>query len=59
MAFHRKHESLDMPVEVGTRVPLDCSTIEHVRLPPPHARLLVVFVVVLCELPCLFCVCLS
>eukprot|EP00903_Cladosiphon_okamuranus_P010089 g9556.t1 len=36
VAFHRKHESLDMPVDVGTRMPLDCSTIEHgVKAPEP------------------------
>eukprot|EP00752_Nemacystus_decipiens_P004809 g4376.t1 len=36
VAFHREHESLDMPLEVGARLPLDCSTIEHgVKAPEP------------------------
>lgn len=32
VAFHQKHESLDTPVDVRTTLPLDCSTIEHVRI---------------------------
>jgi len=30
VAFHRKHESLDMPLDMGTSLPLECATIEDV-----------------------------
>lgn len=32
VSFHRKHESLDVPLEVSTPLPADCSTIEDVRV---------------------------